>query len=95
MSIELDEMRARINAALDIMPAQLAEKRARARLEWEAREIISQLPPEKMTPAELTALIAVLHSAYARVLSPPTGGRPLLRIIPDFEEAPEIGEPAV
>ena len=30
MSIELDEMRARINAALDIMPAQLAEKRTRA-----------------------------------------------------------------
>ena len=94
MGSELDEIRTRINAALDIMPTQMAQQRIRAHLEWEAREMISHVTPEKMTELELAALIAVLHSAHARILVPPSGGRPLLRIIPDFEQTAEISETA-
>ena len=81
MSTELNEIRARINTALDIMPTEMAADRIRAHLEWEAREMLWHVPPEKMTAAELAALVAVLHSAHARVLTAPVGGKPILRIV--------------
>jgi hypothetical protein len=93
MSSELNEIRTRINAALDLMPSEVAEQRIRAHLEWEAREMIAHVSPDKMTTLELAALIAILHSAHSRVLMLPTGGRPTLRIVPELEP-PELGQTA-
>ena len=92
MSSELNEIRTRLNAALDIMPTEMAQERIRAHLEWEVREMIAHVTPDKMTALELAAVIAVLHNAHARILMPPTGGRPILRVIPDCEEPAEICE---
>jgi hypothetical protein len=87
MTSELNEIRTRINKALDLMPTEVAEQRLRAHLEWEAREMIAHIPPDKMTASELAAIIAVLHMAHARVLMAPTGGRPTLRVIPREDSA--------
>jgi hypothetical protein len=35
-----------------------------------------------MTDAELAAAIAVFHAVHARVITPPTGTGPVLRIVP-------------
>lgn len=94
MSSELNEIRTRIIAALDLMPSEIAEQRIRAHLEWEAREMIAHISPDKMTALELAALIAILHSAHARVLTLPTGGRPTLRIVPAELEAAKFSESA-
>jgi hypothetical protein len=94
MSSELNEIRSRINKALDLMPTEVAEQRLRAHMEWEAREMIAHVTPDKMTASELAAIIAVLHLAHARVLMAPTGGRPLLRVIPAHEVSTEICESA-
>jgi hypothetical protein len=92
MSSELNEIRTRINAALDIMPTEMAADRIRAHLEWEAREMLWHVPPDKMTPSELAALIAVLHSAHARVLTAPVGGKPILRIVPTELQTAQFSE---
>lgn len=94
MSSELNEIRMRINAALDVIPTEIAAERIRAHLEWEAREMIGHVTPDKMTPSELAALIAILHAAHARVLATPPGGRPLLRLIPAQLESAEVSQPA-
>jgi hypothetical protein len=55
----------------------------REHLEWEAFQMVSNLGPEDLTTLELAALIGVLHAAHARrVITAPTGDRPLLRIVP-------------
>jgi hypothetical protein len=54
----------------------------RAHLKWEAGTMISRLNADDLTTGELAAFIAVLHAADARVITPPAGDRPLLRIIP-------------
>lgn len=89
---EHSEIRTRINAALDLMPTEIAAERIRAHLEWEAREMIAHIAPEQLTATELGALIAVLHSAHARILLSPRDGRPALRIVPAALEAAELGE---
>ena len=93
MSSELNEIRTRINAALDIMPTEMAADRIRAHLEWEAREMLWHVTPDRMTSTELAALVAVLHSAHARVLTIPVGGKAALRIVPSQPlEAAQLGE---
>jgi hypothetical protein len=77
--------------ALDIVPDG-TEDDIRAHLEWVAREMITHLPPDRLTNQELAALIAVLQAAHARTLVTPVGGRPLLRLATTLE-SPEIGQP--
>lgn len=91
MSSELNEITARVIGALDIVSAG-TDDGLRAHMEWEAREMITHLSPDKLTNQELAALIAVLHAAHARELVLPTGGRPILRIASTLE-APELNEP--
>jgi hypothetical protein len=50
--------------------------------EWEAGQMVSRLKPDDLTTGELAALVAVLHAAHARAITPPTGDRPFLRIVP-------------
>jgi hypothetical protein len=92
VSSELEEIRTRINAALDI--TDLAQQSIRAHLEWEAREMIAHIPPDKMTALELAAVIAILHIAHARILVPPSDGRPVLRVVPSGLDATEVCETA-
>ena len=79
---EADAIRARMNAALDIALTEGAPPHTiRAHLEWEAREMVARISPDKMTAMELAALVAVLHTAHARILAAPGGGRPVLRVV--------------
>jgi hypothetical protein len=94
MTSELNEIRTRMNAALDMLPTEMAQERIRAHLEWEVREMISHVTPDKMTALELAAVVAVLHNAHARILLLPTGGRPVLRVIPTHKDSPEVCESA-
>lgn len=91
MSAELNEITARVAGALDIVPIG-ADADIRAHLEWEAREMITHLSPEKLTVQELAALIAVLHAAHARALVLPTARRPILRLATTLD-APKLSEP--
>ena len=77
---ELSELRAHIDAMLEIVPT--GRGRIRAHLLWEIREVINRVRPEDLTDSELVAAIAVFQAAHARVITPPTGDRPILRITP-------------
>jgi hypothetical protein len=77
---ELAELRAHIDAMLEVVPT--GRGRIRAHLLWEVREITGRVTPKDLTDSELVAVIAVLQAAHARVITPPPGDRPLLRIVP-------------
>jgi hypothetical protein len=77
---ELSELRAHIDAMLKFVPTGRGQ--IRAHLVWELRKMINHVTPADMTDAELAAAIAVFHAVHARVITPPTGTRPILRIIP-------------
>jgi hypothetical protein len=77
---QLSELRAHIDAMLEVVPT--GRGRIRAHLLWEVRQVMSNMPPEELTDSELVALIAVMQAAHARAITPPTGDRPVLRIIP-------------
>jgi hypothetical protein len=83
---EISELRAHIDAMLEVV--SIGRRRIRAHLLWELRQMTQHLLPDDMTDSELAAFIAVLHAAHARAITPPTGDRPLLRIVP---KALEIG----
>lgn len=89
MRTEQFEIITRVNAALDV--AQSSDMRPH--LEWEAKQLLSHIPPERMTVGELAALVAVLHAAHTRVLDPPGGRGPTLRIV-TRKETPELAESA-
>lgn len=90
MTSELNNIRTRINAALDI--ADTCDDQIRPHFEWVVRQMIIDLSPDKLTTSELAAMVAVLHVAHARFLIPPAGGRPTLRIIPTELESPQFSE---
>jgi hypothetical protein len=77
---ELSELRAHIDSMLEVVST--GRRRIRAHLKWEAVQMVTNLKPDDLTTGELAALVAVLHAAHARVITPPTGDRPLLRIVP-------------
>lgn len=79
----------RVKAALDIADTN----EMRTHLEWEARQMVTHVPPERMTTCELAALVAVLHAAHTRVLTPPGGGGPTLRIVTG-EDLAEVSQTA-
>jgi hypothetical protein len=77
---EFSELRAHIDAMLKFVPTGRGQ--IRAHLVWELREMINDVAPADMTDAELAAAIAVFHAVHARVVTPPAGDRPILRIVP-------------
>jgi hypothetical protein len=77
---EIAELRAHIDSMLEVVST--GRRKIRAHLVWEARQMVNHVKPADLTTAELAALVAVLHAAHARVITPPTGDRPILRIIP-------------
>lgn len=89
MTSELNEIITRVKA-LDI--GDMNQPHIRAHLKWEAGQMITHLQPDDLTDMELSALIAVLHAAHARVLGDPSSTRPTLTIVsgeatPEFSEA--------
>lgn len=86
MNSELNEIRAHINRVLDAMPTEMAQQRTRAHLEWELKEMLKHIRSQDLKTSELLALIAILHPAHARVLTPITGDKAVLRIVPDVEK---------
>lgn len=89
MTIEADEIITRVKGSLDIGDASHPQNNVRPHLEWEARQMVSHLTPDKLTTLELAGLIAVLHSAHARVLGGPTSSQPTFTVIPG-EQPPEF-----
>lgn len=90
MDSELYEIKAHINRILDSMPTEHAQQRTRAHLEWELKEMLKHISPKDFRTSELLTLVAILHPIHARVLTPITGNRPILTIVPG--EAPVSGE---
>lgn len=88
---ELAEIHEHIGAVLNAMFTDSAAGNVRAHLIWEFKEILSRVRPEDMRDSELAAAIAVFHPVHSRVLSPPVGRRPTLRVIPALE-SPQLGE---
>lgn len=88
MRSELTEMLTRVKA-LDL--GEMNQPHIRAHLKWEAGQMVSHLKPDDLTDIELSALIAVLHAAHARILAGPTAGRPTLTLIPS-QSAPQLRE---
>ncbi len=84
---ESAEIRHKINTALDFMPTAEAEDDLLPHLRWQARLMLSRVTPEDLLAPELMAIIAILAPAHARVLRIPTGGRPVLRILPGDQPA--------
>lgn len=79
MSAEHTEIITRVKAALDI--GNTDQQRMRPHLKWEAGRMVTHLKSDDLTTLELAALIAVLHSAHARVLGGPADSRPTLSIV--------------
>lgn len=84
MTSELNEIITRVKA-LDI--GEMNQPHIRAHLKWEASQMITHLTPDDLTDLELSALIAVLHAAHARILGGPSSSRPTLTIVPSEESA--------
>lgn len=87
MDSELNEIKAHINRVLDCMPTEQAQRRTRAHLEWELKEMLKHISPKDFRTSELLTLIAILHPIHARVLTPVFGNKPILTIV--------AGDPAV
>jgi hypothetical protein len=83
---QLSELRGHIDAMLEVVAT--GGWQIREHLEWEACQMVTRLSPDDLTTPKLAGLIAVLHAAHARAITPPTGDRPILRIVPN---ALEIG----
>ena len=77
---EIAELRAHIDSMLGVVTTGRGQ--IRAHLKWEAGQMITRLTPDDLTTPELAALVAVLHAAHARVVTPPAGDHPFLRIVP-------------
>lgn len=90
MHSELDEILTRVKA-LDI--GEMNQPHIRAHLKWEAGQMITHLKPDDLTDLELSALIAVLHAAHARILGGPSDSRPTFTLIPG-EEPPVLSQSA-
>jgi hypothetical protein len=43
---------------------------------------MAAMPPDELTDSELAAAVTVMQAAHARAITPPTGDKPLLRIVP-------------
>jgi hypothetical protein len=85
MSSELNEIRAHIDAVLDVTFTDAARGKIRSHLVWELREMINHISPADMTDAELAAAIAVFYPVHARVLAPvPTRPPERLRLVSDL-----------
>lgn len=87
MDSEQYQIITRVKAALDVGATDKA--RMRPHLAWEAGEMVSRLNADDLTTLELTALIAVLHAAHARVLTGPTESRPVLTVVPSELRSPQ------
>jgi hypothetical protein len=94
MNSEIDEMRAQINRVLDCMPTEVAQQRTRAHLEWELKEMLRRIHARDLSTSEILALIAILHPAHARVLSPVVGNKPTLRIVASDLKPPQLRQTA-
>lgn len=84
MTSELNEIITRVKA-LDI--GEMNQPHIRAHLKWEASQMITHLKSDDLTTIELSALIAVLHAAHARILDGPSSTRPTLAIVPGEQPA--------
>lgn len=83
MSIETPEdLQHRIAAALDCIPSEDAEQRLMPHICWLLRQIFTAVEPEDLLPSEAMTILAAASPAHARVLGIPSGGRPILRIVP-------------
>lgn len=80
MTSELDEILTRVKAALDT--GSSSPLKMRPHLKWEAGQMVTHLKPDDLTTLELAGLIAVLHTAHARVLAGPSSTRPTLTVVP-------------
>lgn len=89
MDSERNEIITRVKGALDI--GESSQPKMRPHLKWEAGQMVTHLNPDDLTTLELAALIAVLHTAHARVLDGPSSTRPTLTLIPG-ESAPQLCE---
>lgn len=89
MSSELNDIKARTEGAAELTGGE----DIRAHLEWEVREMITCLSPDKLTAQELADLIAVLRPAHARVRVLPSGmRRPLLTIVRSTDSSRHVAE---
>lgn len=76
------DLQHRIAAALECIPSEAAEERLMPHLCFMLREIFGRVTPEDLLPSEAMAVLAAVSPAHARVLGFPSGGRPVLRIVP-------------